>query len=113
MRLSRPLQARNRPRTTVTQPISGLQGGLGVGREGRGVGGDKRRSSRSARRGPVTLRHPPPPPAAAFQPATEPRQLGCGFLAQCPPCLAFHECTAPPPPPPRTHHRATPTHHPP
>jgi hypothetical protein len=33
----------------LTWPISGLWGGLGVGREGRGVGGEKRRSSRGAR----------------------------------------------------------------
>jgi hypothetical protein len=64
--------------------------------------------------GPITPQHPPPPHAAPFQPATEPRQLGCGFLAQTPPHLAFCECTAPPPPPaPCTRHQATPTHHPP
>jgi hypothetical protein len=32
-----PLQAQNRPITKITQPTSGLQGGLGAGREGRGV----------------------------------------------------------------------------
>ena len=57
--ISRPLQARNRPRTKVTQPTSGLSGGLGVGREGKRVGREDKEKQEGHQ---VAGKHKPPPP---------------------------------------------------